>query len=113
MNTAHEKYAYLFYDAWMSIMNWREEGYQVYFSDSLSVISDREVSFAVGSTRYADPALNYYSFFFDEDGNITRMEWDFKTIYDSDNSVSTYTVQKTSDAEIQTWVEKIQSENPA
>ncbi len=112
VDTADEEYAYLFYDAWMHIMSWNEPYCQTYFSKDLSVFTDEEISFAVGSSRYSSPMLNYYSFFFDAEGNLTRIEWILKDIFDTSDRINVYTIQPTSDQEIQAWVEKIQAETP-
>ncbi len=99
----------LFYNYFMGIMNWHEDYHQTYFDPTLSVVSDREISFAVGSTRYSSPMLNYYSFYFDEKGVLTHFTWQLADTY-SPGGINLYTVQTTPEAEIQAWVEKIQAE---
>lgn len=111
-----DRNADLFYNQWTQAFTvWDSESYQLFFPKDVSVISDREITFAgahansgfYNGTPYYDN-LNRYSFFFDENGDLIRAEYSYG--FDSTGGVYSLTVQQKSEAEIKAWVDKIQAE---
>lgn len=110
-----DRNADLFYNQWTQTFTyWDNESYQLLFPQGISVISDREITFAgayANSGGYSSlpffDNLNHYSFFFDESGNLTRIQYSYGI--DDSSGYFVLTVQPKSDAEIREWVEHIEA----
>ncbi|MCI6296299.1 MAG: M56 family metallopeptidase, partial [Clostridiales bacterium] len=89
---------------WCNYDTSRQPYYSIYFPEGESIISDREISFlySFSSNAWCNP-LYRYTYRFDEQGNLTELEWYF--VQDGPEATIRYCLEPTTETEVQ---EKLQ-----
>lgn len=95
---------------WCDYDTSRQPYYSVYFPEGESVISDREISFlySFSSNAWCNP-LYRYTYRFDEQGNLTELEWYF--VQDGPEATIRYCLEPTTETEVQEKLQQIRTEN--
>lgn len=88
----------------------RQPYYSIYFPEGESIISDREISFLYGfsSNAWCNP-LYRYTYRFDEQGNLTELEWYF--VQDGPEATIRYCLEPTTETEVQEKLQQLRTEN--
>ena len=88
----------------------RQPYYSIYFPEGESVISDREISFlySFSSNAWCNP-LYRYTYRFDEQGNLTELEWYF--VQDGPEATIRYCLEPTTETEVQEKLQQLRTEN--
>ena len=88
----------------------RQPYYSIYFPEGESVISDREISFlySFSSNAWCNP-LYRYPYRFDEQGNLTELEWYF--VQDGPEATIRYCLEPTTETEVQEKLQQLRTEN--
>ncbi len=95
---------------WCDYDTSRQPYYSIYFPEGESVISDREISFLYGfsSNAWCNP-LYRYTYRFDEQGNLTELEWYF--VQDGPEATIRYCLEPTTETEVQEKLQQLRTEN--
>lgn len=95
---------------WCDYDTSRQPYYSIYFPEGESVISDREISFLYGfsSNAWCNP-LYRYTYRFDEQGNLTELEWYF--VQDGPETTIRYCLEPTTETEVQEKLQQLRTEN--
>lgn len=95
---------------WCNYDTSRQPYYSIYFPEGESVISDREISFLYGfsSNAWCNP-LYRYTYRFDEQGNLTELEWYF--VQDGPEATIRYCLEPTTETEVQEKLQQLRTEN--
>ena len=88
----------------------RQPYYSIYFPEGESIISDREISFlySFSSNAWCNP-LYRYTYRFDEQGNLTELEWYF--VQDGPEATIRYCLEPTTETEVQEKLQQLRTEN--
>ncbi|MDD6372225.1 MAG: M56 family metallopeptidase [Eubacteriales bacterium] len=95
---------------WCDYDTSRQPYYSIYFPEGESVISDREISFlySFSSNAWCNP-LYRYTYRFDEQGNLTELEWYF--VQDGPEATVRYCLEPTTETEVQEKLQQLRTEN--
>lgn len=95
---------------WCDYDTSRQPYYSIYFPEGESVISDREISFlySFSSNAWCNP-LYRYTYRFDEQGNLTELEWYF--VQDGPEATIRYCLEPTTETEVQEKLQQLRTEN--
>ena len=95
---------------WCDYDTSRQPYYSIYFPEGESVISDREISFlySFSSNAWCNP-LYRYTYRFDEQGNLTELEWYF--VQDGPEATIHYCLEPTTETEVQEKLQQLRTEN--
>lgn len=95
---------------WCDYDTSRQPYYSIYFPEGESIISDREISFLYGfsSNAWCNP-LYRYTYRFDEQGNLTELEWYF--VQDGPEATIRYCLEPTTETEVQEKLQQLRTEN--
>ena len=95
---------------WCDYDTSRQPYYSIYFPEGESVISDREISFlySFSSNAWCNP-LYRYTYRFDEQGNLTELEWYF--VQDGPETTIRYCLEPTTETEVQEKLQQLRTEN--
>lgn len=95
---------------WCNYDTSRQPYYSIYFPEGESVISDREISFlySFSSNAWCNP-LYRYTYRFDEQGNLTELEWYF--VQDGPEATIRYCLEPTTETEVQEKLQQLRTEN--
>ncbi|MDD7260499.1 MAG: M56 family metallopeptidase [Eubacteriales bacterium] len=95
---------------WCDYDTSRQPYYSIYFPEGESVISDREISFlySFSSNAWCNP-LYRYTYRFDEQGNLTELEWYF--VQDGPETTVRYCLEPTTETEVQEKLQQLRAEN--
>lgn len=95
---------------WCDYDTSRQPYYSIYFPEGESIISDREISFlySFSSNAWCNP-LYRYTYRFDEQGNLTELEWYF--VQDGPETTIRYCLEPTTETEVQEKLQQLRTEN--
>lgn len=95
---------------WCNYDTSRQPYYSIYFPEGESIISDREISFlySFSSNSWCNP-LYRYTYRFDEQGNLTELEWYF--VQDGPEATIRYCLEPTTETEVQEKLQQLRTEN--
>lgn len=95
---------------WCDYDTSRQPYYSIYFPEGESIISDREISFlySFSSNAWCNP-LYRYTYRFDEQGNLTELEWYF--VQDGPEATIRYCLEPTTETEVQEKLQQLRTEN--
>lgn len=95
---------------WCDYDTSRQPYYSIYFPEGESVISNREISFlySFSSNAWCNP-LYRYTYRFDEQGNLTELEWYF--VQDGPEATIRYCLEPTTETEVQEKLQQLRTEN--
>lgn len=95
---------------WCNYDTSRQPYYSIYFPEGESIISDREISFlySFSSNAWCNP-LYRYTYRFDEQGNLTELEWYF--VQDGPEATIRYCLEPTTETEVQEKLQQLRTEN--
>lgn len=95
---------------WCDYDTSRQPYYSIYFPEGESVISDREISFlySFSSNAWCNP-LYRYTYRFNEQGNLTELEWYF--VQDGPETTIRYCLEPTTETEVQEKLQQLRTEN--
>ena len=95
---------------WCNYDTSRQPYYSIYFPEGESIISDREISFlySFSSNAWCNP-LYRYTYRFDEQGNLTELEWYF--VQDGPEATIRYCLEPTTETEVQEKLQHLRTEN--
>ena len=95
---------------WCNYDTSRQPYYSIYFPEGESIISDREISFlySFSSNAWCNP-LYRYTYRFDEQGNLTVLEWYF--VQDGPEATIRYCLEPTTETEVQEKLQQLRTEN--
>lgn len=95
---------------WCNYDTSRQPYYSIYFPEGESIISDREISFlySFSSNAWCNP-LYRYTYRFDEQGNLTELEWYF--VQDGPEATIRYCLEPTTETEVQEKLQQLRAEN--
>ena len=95
---------------WCNYDTSRQPYYSIYFPEGESIISDREISFlySFSSNAWCNP-LYRYTYRFDEQGNLTELEWYF--VQDGPETTVRYCLEPTTETEVQEKLQQLRTEN--
>lgn len=95
---------------WCNYDTSRQPYYSIYFPEGESIISDREISFlySFSSNAWCNP-LYRYTYRFDEQGNLTELEWYF--VQDGPETTIRYCLEPTTETEVQEKLQQLRTEN--
>lgn len=99
----------VYYNTWLKRNPYESDYDSIYFPAGYSLISDREISlvYSFSQDSAGDPTI-FYTYRFDEQGNLTEIE----VTYGDYDVVYRYVLTDTPEADIQAWVEaKVQEQN--
>lgn len=95
---------------WCDYDTSRQPYYSIYFPEGESIISDQEISFlySFSSNAWCNP-LYRYTYRFDEQGNLTELEWYF--VQDGPETTIRYCLEPTTETEVQEKLQQLRTEN--
>lgn len=95
---------------WCNYDTSRQPYYSIYFPEGESIISDREISFlySFSSNAWCNP-LYRYTYRFNEQGNLTELEWYF--VQDGPETTIRYCLEPTTETEVQEKLQQLRTEN--